>query len=253
MNRDKTLYWIWDGEGKIKTIQGWRDLKRGVSLFLREGHHYRDLVQNPKKPLGISYFHFEIVSGSRRPFTLNELEIPEVISISDFYDVDMSLKRVLHLLHLEKKTASRSRKSEIHSLAESLFFSTLVRLFQWNDFQKRHFEKNFLGLVQEKIYQAALSIEENHLNGIDFRQLAADLGYKEDRFNRLFFQHIGCTPRRYLFQLKMEKAKQLLAGEDLSVKEIAFYLGYENEFYFSRFFKKEAGCSPLHWRQRVAY
>jgi Helix-turn-helix domain/AraC-like ligand binding domain len=65
------------------------------------------------------------------------------------------------------------------------------------------------------------------------------------RFRKLF----GISPRGLLVRLQVDRAKELLLTSDLSVKEIAFELGYTWQQDFTRAFKKCAGMSPSQWRQ----
>jgi AraC-like DNA-binding protein len=65
------------------------------------------------------------------------------------------------------------------------------------------------------------------------------------RFRKLF----GISPRGLLVRLQVDRAKELLLTSDLSVKEIAFELGYAWQQDFTRAFKKCAGMSPSQWRQ----
>ncbi|HEY5741225.1 MAG TPA: AraC family transcriptional regulator [Terrimicrobiaceae bacterium] len=65
------------------------------------------------------------------------------------------------------------------------------------------------------------------------------------RFRKLF----GISPRGLLVRLQVDRAKELLLTTDLSVKEIAFELGYGWQQDFTRAFKKCAGLSPSQWKQ----
>jgi AraC-like DNA-binding protein len=65
------------------------------------------------------------------------------------------------------------------------------------------------------------------------------------RFRKLF----GISPRGLLVRLQVDRAKELLLTSDLSVKEIAFELGYTWQQDFTRAFKKCAGMSPSQWRE----
>ena len=56
------------------------------------------------------------------------------------------------------------------------------------------------------------------------------------------------SPAHYLTSLKLQKAKALLFNSTMSVKEIAFYLNYEDAAYFSSIFKKYIGLSPSEYR-----
>jgi AraC-like DNA-binding protein len=54
----------------------------------------------------------------------------------------------------------------------------------------------------------------------------------------------------FRLQLLHDRARRLLRNTNLSVKEIAFQLGYDSQNYFSRAFKKAEGVSPAHYREK---
>lgn len=59
---------------------------------------------------------------------------------------------------------------------------------------------------------------------------------------------IGMTPKSYIDQRRVLEAKRLLSYSDLSVKEIAYSLGFEEPTNFNKFFRKHAGISPNEFR-----
>ena len=67
---------------------------------------------------------------------------------------------------------------------------------------------------------------------------------------RCFRQRTGMTPQRYLTDIRLNQAKELLAASSLNVGEIAAVVGYENALYFSRIFRKYVGVSPREYRER---
>jgi len=56
------------------------------------------------------------------------------------------------------------------------------------------------------------------------------------------------TPYQYYIQIKIYKAESLLEQQDLSVKEVAYKIGFEDQYYFSRLFKNKTGVSPSEWK-----
>jgi AraC-like DNA-binding protein len=56
------------------------------------------------------------------------------------------------------------------------------------------------------------------------------------------------TPYQYYIQIKIYKAENLLEQQDLSVKEVAHKIGFEDQYYFSRLFKNKTGVSPSEWK-----
>ena len=69
-------------------------------------------------------------------------------------------------------------------------------------------------------------------------------------FIELFKEQIGYSPKDYFTRLKMHRACQLLAGTNLSIKEIALQVGYEDQLHFSRVFRKVNALSPTELRMR---
>lgn len=67
-------------------------------------------------------------------------------------------------------------------------------------------------------------------------------------FSHLFRTVTGLSPHAYIARLRIERAKSLLDGTDLSVLEIALAVGYDDQNYFSRFFKEKTGMSPTAYR-----
>lgn len=58
-------------------------------------------------------------------------------------------------------------------------------------------------------------------------------------------------PHADLLQIRMDKAKNLLTNEALTVQQIAQMCGFSDFSHFSRYFRKQAGCSPLQWRRKM--
>lgn len=70
------------------------------------------------------------------------------------------------------------------------------------------------------------------------------------RLCHIFKTDVGMPPIRYLRLLRMERAKDLLESSFLSVKEIAFQVGLNDESHFVRDFKSTYGFSPALYRSR---
>ena len=68
------------------------------------------------------------------------------------------------------------------------------------------------------------------------------------RLCHIFKSEVGMPPIRYLRLLRMERAKGLLESSFLSVKEIAFQVGLNDESHFVRDFKSTYGFSPALYR-----
>lgn len=94
-------------------------------------------------------------------------------------------------------------------------------------------------------------IEANHAEPLGLERMAAQAGLALRTLKRRFGAATGLSPIRYLQQVRVDRAKKLLLATPLSIREIAYEVGYENVSFFVRLFREEAGDTPSHWRGRV--
>lgn len=67
---------------------------------------------------------------------------------------------------------------------------------------------------------------------------------------KLFKQHLGTTPSRYLWKLRGDHAMRLLKHSGLSIKEISYNSGFQNPYHFSRYISRHYGSSPSSFRKK---
>lgn len=93
-------------------------------------------------------------------------------------------------------------------------------------------------------------IELQFLNEESIHDYIQNLNISEKWFRSAFSAKYGISPLKFRQQLVLERAQRLLKNTSLSVKEIAFQLGYDNQNYFSRAFKSHVGQSPLAFKEK---
>lgn len=69
-------------------------------------------------------------------------------------------------------------------------------------------------------------------------------------FKRVFKDYTGQTPYQYLMRIRLEKAKEILSGKDISIDEVARLCGFVNSGHFSTVFKRIIGISPSEYRKQ---
>lgn len=97
----------------------------------------------------------------------------------------------------------------------------------------------------EKIIQM---MREDVRGELSLAEFAQSVNLSVWRLCHIFKSDVGMPPMRYLRVLRMERAKDLLESSFLSVKEIAFRVGLNDESHFVRDFKTTYGSSPALYR-----
>lgn len=92
-------------------------------------------------------------------------------------------------------------------------------------------------------------IDYNYSSPITVEQIAKRLSLNTSYFSRVFSEQIGESPKQYLLNKRIERAKELLIETNASIFEIANSVGYEDQLYFSRIFKKYVGMSPNEYKK----
>ena len=102
----------------------------------------------------------------------------------------------------------------------------------------------------EQVAFAVIEYLQHHYNEeVNLNQIASALHYSPSYLTKIFVQQYNTTPSKYMISLRMQKAQQLLAhNPELSVRQIGETVGYPEQGYFSRIFKKYVGVSPLEYR-----
>jgi AraC-like DNA-binding protein len=83
-------------------------------------------------------------------------------------------------------------------------------------------------------------------------EMARELHWSPAHFSRIFKIVTQQSPRDFLLEVRLSRARHLLAETSLAVGEIAERLDYADLFFFSRQFKAKSGLSPLQYRQQKA-
>lgn len=99
---------------------------------------------------------------------------------------------------------------------------------------------------------AAAYMEQHYSNaGLTNQNVADHLEVSEVYFRRLFREEFHTTPKQYILDLRLRKAKQLLAEGHLPVNEISEICGFSSVYHFSRAFRQAAGLSPTEYRNNA--
>ena len=102
--------------------------------------------------------------------------------------------------------------------------------------------------IYQRIVSAKLYIDECYYEPIGLEEISRKALLSRFHFHRLFTRVYKITPHQYLTQKRIDKAKDLLGKEKLTVTEVCNNVGFESIGSFSALFKKEIGFAPQYYR-----
>lgn len=98
--------------------------------------------------------------------------------------------------------------------------------------------------IKKLIQEAQFEIRERLDQSLNLEVFAQKYQMSYSYFRRLFKTYTGLAPAQYHLQLRLQRARDLICSTDKSIKEIAFGLGFESQFHFSKIYKKKFGFPP---------
>ncbi|MCK4920442.1 MAG: helix-turn-helix transcriptional regulator [Bacteroidales bacterium] len=133
----------------------------------------------------------------------------------------------------------REEKPNFQFVASGMIIKLLGYLVSFQtqfDFHGKH--------IQTVIEEVRFFLRENVEQQVNFEEIASNYNVGYSYFRKMFKKYTGVPPKQYHLQLKILRAKELLVSSNFTIKEIAFKVGFESIYYFSRIFKEKIGMPP---------
>ena len=149
-------------------------------------------------------------------------------------------------------STNRQREFASGQIVKNLMEVLLIKLIRRNDRATKKDEPTISPSQGEQsvIEQIVKYLQENIRSKIKLSQISLHIGYSVPRICSLFKQATGKSIMAYFTEMRIAKAKELMAKTDLSILQISEYLDFDTIQYFSSTFKKVTGLSPSHY---IAY
>lgn len=118
-----------------------------------------------------------------------------------------------------------------------LFISALMK-------ETREAEPRASSSSSQYVLNAIKYIQFNYSHDISIDDVAKSVGVSRSHLYRVFMSNVGKSPIDYLTEYRIGEACNLLRTSNLSIAEVAISVGFFDQFYFSRVFKKSVGVPP---------
>ncbi|NOU73746.1 helix-turn-helix domain-containing protein [Paenibacillus sp. LMG 31458] len=143
----------------------------------------------------------------------------------------------LEMIFLLIESGVPSKVDQAALLLESL-------IYEWISKSNESHEK----ATKLHVVQLIHDISNNLYEPIDSEKIAKRNNIAVPTLRRMVSQYTGYPLNEYIHRLKVAETKRLLLNTDMQIKEISEALGYTDECYFSRLFKKYVGMAPKQYR-----
>ncbi len=108
------------------------------------------------------------------------------------------------------------------------------------------------GLPRYKLRRVMAYVDARIGGPISLHDLATVAGVSRFHFHRQFRKSVGVTPHEYVLRVRIERAKGLLTGSDLTVGEVSGAVGFADQSHFSNIFRKLTAMTPRSFRNSMS-
>lgn len=232
-NHHKLIY-ISGGRGSIIISGKKYPIKEGTLLYLADiKGSYTMKLEEPIHLLSV-LFTYAKVERQEGNWNISEsgykLPLQPIQELQDFYGVEEWFKKL---------TFSWKEKLPGYEFITKTYLQELLYAIVLN---KKNKEKNYGNSL--KVERVIAYMQENKYQKLTLKELSDFMNLSAYYLSKIFKESTGYSIIDYFNKMKIDEAKAMLAEGNIKIKEIAKKLGFSDEFYFSRIFKKTEGVSP---------
>jgi len=242
------LAFIMSGKGRYKINDVIYEIEEGDLLIFNPGTYHQALVANKSTPtyeffIGVS--DFCLTGMPSNSLILKNLPV---------YKTGSELKQKLMRLCTSMSAENDIYKIGRYYMMQSYLIQYMLAVLRDDQLPGEPgghvaFESINKNRIVEEII---LFFEEHYSEKISLELISENMYISPFYISKIFKMVTGDTPIRYLINIRLDKAKQLLeTSPDLNVREIADRVGYDDAYHFSKLFKKRFGIPPTSVKKPV--
>lgn len=247
-NHDLHLLGVRSGRGQYIFEDTTVELQAGTVLFVSDGCRHRAVVDRDDPP---SFIGVRFERRDRPP-------LPKGIEAVSFAEREEGEQRHFHaeapkeawtiidspLLIFERIFEIFISGSELET---GIIFDALLCELLWG--LRKAIELNGTDRrIDPRLAEAKRILDQKLDDPPSVRELARTAGYSIQHFRARFSSAFGCSPKSYIINSRIKRARAMLRDPDASIKEIAAELGYADQYAFSKQFRGACGIAPTAYR-----
>lgn len=241
---------LWKGSG-VFSVDDINYSYSGYNILFLSPYQKMKMVSESEGDIHVLFFHgdYYCIEYHKEEVACNGLLFNNI-----YLNPGVELSEESYHYILELYNHIKKEESEKHPFSESIIKTYIQLILAIGSKQKSNIENNVVS--HEK---------RPNKNAVEFQKLLEshfkaekELSFYSDKLNitnntlsKAVKKEFAKTPTQLINERIILESKKLLHLTYRSVKEIASELGFEDEFYFSRYFKKSVGCSPKNYREKV--
>ena len=225
-----------------------------IYVFRGEGHYFIDhhwitlaagniVLYRPTVPQFYSYFAKEKPEIYWIHFTGNQCE--ELLKKYDIRNCYLGENQYLKLLFQDIINELQLKKPQYEDIILHDFCLLLCSISRSFCSLSKPYENNF------SIDRLLLELNSKYADNWTLSTMADYCKLSKSYFSHTFRKRMGVSPVQYLNTQRIEKAKEFLLSNSMSISTIARLVGFDDPLYFSRVFKKHTGIAPQMFYQKV--
>ena len=168
--------------------------------------------------------------------------------VATYHIKDPNLEYIFKLLLSEIQTGNQNGKLFIENIVSILAF---------------HFAKNYSkelssglienvsGFTSKELEKALYYIDENLSRNVTIEKFAEEFGISKFNLIKKFKSSTNVTPHQFIIKKKLDRSKNLLKEDGLSLTDITYMLNFSDQSHFSNSFKKMYGMTPSEFRRTI--
>ncbi|BCK01543.1 AraC family transcriptional regulator [Anaerocolumna chitinilytica] len=238
------LIFVCNGKGSYKTQNKRYLLKKGMLIMITPDEPYSIELDN-SVPAGVLTVHFSFAGISFQDGKWNIHEAAKVPfgqpvwELKEYYSVEEQFQKLVDCWN--------EKLPGYEFMARTLFQQLIIDIMKSRSKQPENYGASL------KVERIILYMHQNINTRITLTELSKLVHMTPAYMSRTFKETTGYTIIEYFNKLKIDKSKELLVEGDKKVKEVAQELGFADEFYFSRMFKKAEGITPSQFNSRIVH